>query len=161
MRGKRKRFVFFVWTALVWVDVGSSLYAAVPTIKESYPSKNTLSTSVESPSSSGSPLQGSTADQLVKKGILLGNSGKWKEAIALYNVVIQQCENSQTLSLRLALAGALYNKGIAFFELGRWPESISAFNDVIHRFDTAQDPPLQEQVVKARKWVSILRRSGG
>lgn len=53
------------------------------------------------------------------------------------------------------IAKALWNKGVALGRLDRRNEALAAYYDLVARFEDASEPPLREQVEKAK---DALRR---
>jgi hypothetical protein len=63
------------------------------------------------------------------------------------------------LPLHEQVAKALVNKGTALGTLGRHERAITVYDDLLARFGTAAEPPLREQVARAKSARDRLLRN--
>ena len=97
------------------------------------------------------------AGALVSKGITLGELGRSKEAIAVYDDVVGRFGTATEPALRELVANALFNKGGTLSVLDRSNEAIAVYDDLLARFGSATELPLLEWVAKAKSARDRLR----
>ncbi|MCP3465797.1 MULTISPECIES: tetratricopeptide repeat protein [unclassified Bradyrhizobium] len=73
------------------------------------------------------------ANALVRKGDTLGDLGRNKEAIALYDDVVSRFKTEIEAMECEWVAKALVGKGVALGKLGREEEAIAIYDDVVQR----------------------------
>jgi hypothetical protein len=81
----------------------------------------------------------------INVGVLLGQLGRSREALVVYDDVIARYADAP--ALREQVARALFNKGVTLGQLGRSREALVVYDDVIARY--ADAPVLREQVASA------------
>jgi hypothetical protein len=105
------------------------------------------------------PPREQVALALFNRGFHLGELGRRKEAIAVYNDLLIRFGTATEAPIREHVAVALHNKGVCLGELGRREEAIAVYDDLLARFGTDTAPALREQVAWAKSARDSLRNS--
>ena len=92
-------------------------------------------------------LREQVATAVQRLGAALAKRGRWAEALAAFQQVIDRYGDDPAPALREQVAMALYNLGAVLAGLGRWAEALAAFQQVIDRY--GDDPALREHVDRA------------
>lgn len=86
---------------------------------------------------------------LLNKGIVLGQLSRPKDALGVYDQLIERFGDSRELVLQEQVAQALLHKGITFGQLNRFEDELGVYDQLIERFADSSELVLQEQVAMA------------
>jgi tetratricopeptide (TPR) repeat protein len=89
--------------------------------------------------------------------VVLGNLGRFAEALAAYKQVIDRYGEDPAPALRERVAAALGNQGAMFGALGRFAEALAAYQQVIDRYGEDPAPVLRARVERATTASSDIR----
>ncbi|MFA6309857.1 MAG: hypothetical protein WC681_00170 [Sterolibacterium sp.] len=89
------------------------------------------------------------AKALFNKGFKLGELGKSKDEIKVYDDLVERFAEAKEAALREQVASALFNKGFRLGELGKSEDEIKVYDDLVERFGEAKEVALREQVAMA------------
>ena len=89
------------------------------------------------------------AKALFNKGFKLGELGKSKDEIKVYDDLVERFAEAKEAALREQVASALFNKGFRLGELGKSEDEIKVYDDLVERFGEAKEVALREQVARA------------
>lgn len=96
------------------------------------------------------------ANALFNKGIVLGEAGKTKEALAAYERIITDYGDAPEAVLREQVAKALVNKGNTLGRTGQTEEALAAYERVITDYGDAPEAVLREAVAYALNGAGFL-----
>jgi len=86
---------------------------------------------------------------MVNKGLALAGAGKSREAIKVYDEVVDRFVKSREFFLRQQAVEALFNKAYTLAAAGQNKPAVSVYNEVVRRFEKAREPEMQEAVARA------------
>ena len=86
-----------------------------------------------------------------------GELGRFAEALAAYQQVIDRYGEDPAPALRERVAAALGNQGAMFGNLGRFAEALAAFQQVIDRYGEDPTPKMRKRVERATTSSSDIR----
>jgi len=94
-------------------------------------------------------LKEQVARALVNAGPVLGQLGRFDEALEHYARVVQRFGEAGDPVLKEGVARALVNGGAVLGQLGRFDDELERYAEVVERFGEADEPALKEQVASA------------
>ncbi len=90
-------------------------------------------------------------------GALLGDL---KDAIGVYDQVVDLVGDATEQAVRKLVARALVNKGVAFGRLGSFEAAIEVYDQVMCRFGNATEPALRELAALAQRMKAEMESGG-
>ena len=105
--------------------------------------------------------QEAEASRLIREGAEFWQKGRHKEALLLFDTIIERFADSQEAALQVVVAGALLGKGMVLGSLGRSEEALSVYDSVLERFAEREEEALQEAVAWALVNKGVTLRSLG
>ena len=97
----------------------------------------------------GDSKLGLSVHRMLRNGNILAEKGKYEEAIAVYDQVVERYGEASEPGLREQVAKALFNKGVTLGQLKRSEDAIVVYDQVVARCGEAAEPGLREQVARA------------
>jgi tetratricopeptide (TPR) repeat protein len=89
------------------------------------------------------------ANALISKGVVLGELGRYEEALVPWDEVLERYAEDPAPTLREQVAKAFYNKGVTLRLLERNEEAVAAYGEVLKRYSEDSAPALRERVAMA------------
>ena len=82
-------------------------------------------------------------------GVSLWDRGQYRDAIAVFNKVVELFGETTGPAVRVVVAKALINNGLGLWQQGRRHDAITLFDEVVRRFGDATEPAVRELAAKA------------
>ena len=89
------------------------------------------------------------AERLLASGNVFYEQGNYKDAIAVYDEVVNRFGGSAESAVMELVASALNNKGFALGRLNQDKDAIAVYDEVVNRFGESAEPAVLEQVAWA------------